>query len=121
MWHIDPLLGNDGETKNETRVIARQRPARNNGSAVGSGVIYGSAPRLYHSIDRVGVVQWSAANAVQLSELVRDLAECPAVGSQLVQLGSCSDSQQGLETVNTETGGSTTLEAVVRQRLATAD
>jgi hypothetical protein len=26
--HIDPLLGNDGETINETTTIARHRPAR---------------------------------------------------------------------------------------------
>jgi hypothetical protein len=34
-----PLLGNDRET-NETTTVARQRPARNNGSTVGSRVFY---------------------------------------------------------------------------------
>jgi hypothetical protein len=38
LWHIEPVLGNDGETNNETTAVARQRPARNNGSTVGSGV-----------------------------------------------------------------------------------
>jgi hypothetical protein len=43
-----------------------------------------------------------------------------AVGSQLIQPGSCSeigDSQRGREAVNTEVEGSTVLEAVIRQRL----
>jgi hypothetical protein len=39
LWHIDLLLGNNRET-NETTAVARQRPARNNGSTVGSGVFY---------------------------------------------------------------------------------
>jgi hypothetical protein len=39
LWHTDSLLGNDCET-NETAVVARQRPARNGGSSVGSGVFY---------------------------------------------------------------------------------
>jgi hypothetical protein len=41
-----------------------------------------------------------------------------AVGSQLVQFGSCSevgDSQRGREAVNTKVYGSTGLEAVTRQ------
>jgi hypothetical protein len=37
MLHTDPLLGNDRET-NKTTAVARQRPARNNGSTVGSNV-----------------------------------------------------------------------------------
>jgi hypothetical protein len=49
---------------------------------------------------------------------VSDLVESSAVGSQLVQLRSCSDSQRGLEAVNTEVDGSAALEAVIRQRLA---
>jgi hypothetical protein len=40
LWHIDPLLGNDSETNNETTVVAGQRPARNSGRTVGSGVFY---------------------------------------------------------------------------------
>jgi hypothetical protein len=51
MWHIGPLLGNDCETNNETTEVVRQRPARNYGSTVGSGVFYVSAPRLYHATD----------------------------------------------------------------------
>jgi hypothetical protein len=65
--HQDPLLGNDRETKNETTAItrnsfvnthstgavARHRPARNNGSTVGSGVFCESVPGLYHSNYRV--------------------------------------------------------------------
>jgi hypothetical protein len=39
-WHIDPLLGNDRETNNETTAVARQRPARNNGSTVGNSIFY---------------------------------------------------------------------------------
>jgi hypothetical protein len=40
MWHVDPLIGNDRETNNETTAVARQRAARNIGSTVGSGVSY---------------------------------------------------------------------------------
>jgi hypothetical protein len=40
LWHIDPLLDNDRETNNETRAVATHRPARNNGSTVGSGVFF---------------------------------------------------------------------------------
>jgi hypothetical protein len=40
MWHIDPLLGNNRETNNETTAVARQETARNNGSTVGRGVFY---------------------------------------------------------------------------------
>jgi Uri superfamily endonuclease len=40
LWHIDLLLGNNCETKIETAAVARQRPERNNGSTVGSGVSY---------------------------------------------------------------------------------
>jgi hypothetical protein len=51
---------------------------------------------------------------------VSALVESSAVGSQLVQLKSCSeigDSQRGLETVNTAVEGSTAFEAVAIQRL----
>jgi hypothetical protein len=48
---------------------------------------------------------------------VNDLVESSAVGSQLVQLGSCSDRQGGLEAVNTKIDGSSALETVTRQRL----
>jgi hypothetical protein len=57
---------------------------------------------------------------VEFSELVSDLVMSSAVGSQSVQLGSCSEigeSQRGREAVNTEVEGSTVLEAVTRQRL----
>jgi hypothetical protein len=59
----------------------------------------------------VDLVRWS-----ELSWLMSDLFESSAVGSQLIQLGSCSDSQRGFESVNTEVAGSTTLETVTRQR-----
>jgi hypothetical protein len=36
-YHVDMLLGNDCETNNETTAVARQWPARTNGSTVGSG------------------------------------------------------------------------------------
>jgi hypothetical protein len=52
---------------------------------------------------------------------VSDLFESWAVGSQLVQLGSCSeigDSQRGCEAVNTEVEVSTSLGVITRQRLA---
>jgi hypothetical protein len=65
LWHIDPLVGNDRETNNETTAIAMQQlrkyatvleTLQDSGpratSEVGSGVFYGSAPRLYHSTDR---------------------------------------------------------------------
>jgi hypothetical protein len=48
---------------------------------------------------------------------VSDLVESSAIGGQLVQLESCSDSQRELEAVNKEVEGSTALEAVTRQRL----
>jgi hypothetical protein len=66
MWHIDPLIGNDRETKNETKAIARQRPQFNDGSTVGSSVIYSSVPRLYHSTDRVEVVSAVKCSAMEL-------------------------------------------------------
>jgi hypothetical protein len=34
------MLGNDRDTNNETTAVVRQRPARNDGSTVGSGVFY---------------------------------------------------------------------------------
>jgi hypothetical protein len=40
MWHIDPLLGNDCKTKNETMAVARQQPTCNNGGTAGRGVFY---------------------------------------------------------------------------------
>jgi hypothetical protein len=51
---------------------------------------------------------------------VSDLVEISAVGSQLVQVGSCSEigeSTRGFEAVNTEVEVSKWLEAVTRQRL----
>jgi hypothetical protein len=43
LWHIDPLLGKDLETKNETTAVAMQR-RRKHASAtivtVGNGVFY---------------------------------------------------------------------------------
>jgi hypothetical protein len=41
--------------------------------------------------------------------LLSDVVESSAVGRQLVQVGSCSDRQRGLEAVNTEAEGSTVL------------
>jgi hypothetical protein len=35
---MSPLLGKGRETNNETTAVARQRPARNNGSTVVKGV-----------------------------------------------------------------------------------
>jgi hypothetical protein len=55
-----------------------------------------------------------------VSWLASDLVLSLAVGSQFIQLGSCSvigDSQQGCEAMNTEVEGSTVLEAITRQRL----
>jgi hypothetical protein len=46
-----------------------------------------------------------------------DLVESSAVGHQLVRLRGCSDSQRGLEALNTDVDGSVALEAVTRQRL----
>jgi hypothetical protein len=39
LWRIGSLLGNDREKTMRT-AVARQRPARNNGSTVGGGVFY---------------------------------------------------------------------------------
>lgn len=49
--------------------------------------------------------------------LVSDLVKSSIAGSQIVQLGSCDNSQRRLETVNTEIEGSTELKAGTRQRL----
>lgn len=53
-----------------------------------------------------------------MSWLVSYLVQSSAVRSQLVKVGSCSDSQLGLKAVNTEVEGCTALEAVIRKRLA---
>jgi hypothetical protein len=47
---------------------------------------------------------------------VSDLVESSTDGSQLVQLGSCSDRHGGLEAVNTNVEGSTALETVTIKR-----
>jgi hypothetical protein len=68
----------------------------------------GSAPRLYHSTDRV-----ESASGVE--------SRSSAVGSQFGELWSCSeigDSQRGSEAVNTE---ATALEAVTRRLVKIAD
>jgi hypothetical protein len=43
MCHIDPLIGNVCKT-NKATAVARQWPARHNGSTVGSGVFYAVHP-----------------------------------------------------------------------------
>jgi hypothetical protein len=65
LWHIDPLLGNDRETNNNTMTVARQRPARNNGGTVGSGVFcFLCGPlRDYMTLP----TEFSSFNAVQCS------------------------------------------------------
>jgi hypothetical protein len=62
LWHIDPLLGNYREINNETTAVARQRPASNNGSTVGSVVFY---MVLSETISRDGRVQLVQCNAVE--------------------------------------------------------
>jgi hypothetical protein len=57
----------------------------------------------------VELVRWSEESC-----LVSDLVESSEVGSELVQLGSCSDSHRGLQIMNTEAEGSTVLEAITR-------
>jgi hypothetical protein len=64
IWHIDQLLGNDCETNNETMAVARQWPARNNGSTVGSSVFYVLRSEAI-SLDRPSSAQ--LVSAVQLS------------------------------------------------------
>jgi hypothetical protein len=65
MWHIDPLIGNKRETKNETTAVARHRPARHNGSTVGSdflrGLLLGCITRQTEisSIGECSVVEYS--------------------------------------------------------------
>jgi hypothetical protein len=51
MWHIDPLLGNDRETNNETRDVVKQRPALE--VLLEAVFPVWPAPRLCHAIDRV--------------------------------------------------------------------
>jgi hypothetical protein len=67
-----------------------------------------SSPGLYHSTDGVEFSQWRGVE-LELTEyselLVNKLVFISAVGSQLVQLWSCSeigDSQLRREAVNTE-------------------
>jgi hypothetical protein len=55
VWHIDPLLGNDLKI-NEKMAVARQWPACNNGSTIGSGVFY-VVPFKATSLDRLSSVQ----------------------------------------------------------------
>jgi hypothetical protein len=79
LWHMDPLLCNDHETNNETMVIARQqlrkyatvlKPLLGSGLSATIEVLLEamfsmwSTPRLYHSTDRVQLVQY---NTVQYS------------------------------------------------------
>jgi hypothetical protein len=64
VWHIDPLIGNGRETNKETMAAARQRPARKNGSTVGSGVFYVVRSEAI-SLDRPSSVQ--LVSVVQLS------------------------------------------------------
>jgi hypothetical protein len=47
------LLGNSFVNTQQYWSVARQQPARNNGSTVGSGILFSMwfAPRLYHAID----------------------------------------------------------------------
>jgi hypothetical protein len=61
-----------------------------------------------------------AGSGMDWSELVSDLVLSVAVGSQLVQLGSCNgigDRQRGHKAVNTEFEESMALKAITRQRL----
>lgn len=63
-----PLLESSFVNSQSIEDVARQRPAINNVSTVGSGVFYVSAPRQYHSTDRVELV--SAGSEKLLDELV---------------------------------------------------
>jgi hypothetical protein len=57
---------------------------------------------------------------VEWSEFLSDLVLSLSVGSQLVQLrifNEIGNGQRGCEAMNTEVGGSTALEAVMRQLL----
>jgi hypothetical protein len=128
LWHIEALLGNDHETNNETSGIAKQQFCK---YATVLEPLLGSDPitkmevllKAVFSMDpfRGSITRpLSSVSTVQCGEvswLVSDLAESSALGSQLVHLANCSDSQRGLEAVNTEAEGSTTLEAITRQRL----
>jgi hypothetical protein len=66
------------------------------------------------------LVKWRYGWWSEVSWLVCDVVLSSVLGSQLVQLRSCTEtgcSQRGCEAVNTEADGSTELEAVTRQRL----
>jgi hypothetical protein len=89
LWHIDTLLANDRETNNETTAVARQWPARNNGSTVGSSVFYVIFSEVI-SRDRpssVKLVQWSGARWL-MSEFVKGLLRFSPCEPLLLEAGS---------------------------------
>jgi hypothetical protein len=57
LWRIDPLLGNDRETNNQTTAVAMQRPALNSGSLLEAVFSMWSGPRLYHAINKIAHVE----------------------------------------------------------------
>jgi hypothetical protein len=66
LTHVDPLLGKDREKINEATAVARQKPARINGSNVGSGVFY---------VDRSEDIQHDRPSSVKLVQAVRGSEE----------------------------------------------
>jgi hypothetical protein len=59
LWHIDPLLGKDLETNNETTAVAMQqrgKHAYNNRVAVGNGVMQPVSRHLHYNNENGGVL-----------------------------------------------------------------
>jgi hypothetical protein len=86
LWHIDLLLGNDGETNNEATDVASQRPSRHNGSTVGSNVFYVTRSEPVW-LDRPSSVQ--LVSAVQLSRVEWSLLFGGQSFRRLLQFGRC--------------------------------
>jgi hypothetical protein len=89
LWHVEPFLGNDRETNNETMTVARQRPGCNNGSIVGSGVSYVVRSEAVSRDLPISVqsVEWSGASWL-VSEWVRGLLRLSPCELLLLETGS---------------------------------
>jgi hypothetical protein len=97
LWHTGPWLDNDRETNNETIAVVRQRPARNDGSTVWSGVFNVNR---FEVVSRdwpssVGSVQCSAISTVErvdrwTGELVRGPLRFSPFELLLLEAGSWS-------------------------------
>jgi hypothetical protein len=95
LWHTDPLLRNDHETRKEATSIAMQRTARKNCSTVGNCVFYGTLrgymtrPTEFSSVSECSSswVEWSEVSWLVSDQLVRGLLQFSTC--QLLLLDAC--------------------------------